>query len=494
ESIETVLSNTKKYIDDHAEIARELNKPMVIEEFGLPRNGHSYDVDSPTLYRDIFYKEVLGQWLNSKKNNGLLAGANFWAFGGIARPVKGQIMWKDGDEYMGDPPMEEQGLNTVFDIDRTTWKLIDSFSKSATSNQSLVDKPIDPLATAQTVNLYHNLKSLEKKGIMFGHQDDLAYGVGWKYVPGKSDIKDITGDYPAVYGFELGNLELDHPVNLDSVPFDKMKGFIKQAYARGGVITLSWHLNNPLTGKSAWDSARGTVQSILPGASKNDLYKTWLDKVAIFILNLKDKNGVPIPVIFRPFHELNGNWFWWGKDHCTPEEFKELWHFTVSYLRDTKKIHQLLYAYNTDRFSSEADYMIKYPGNEWTDVIGFDIYQKKAGDEANVEFIKELDSLLSMLEKMARENKKIAALTEFGFARVPDVNWWTNVFYKALGNHKISYALAWRNAGLKANGENEYYVPYKGQVSEKDFIRFYKKPNILFQKDATKEKLYQKKR
>ena len=136
---------------------------------------------------------------------------------------------------------------------------------------------------------------------MFGHQDDLAYGVGWKYDPGKSDIKEVTGDYPAVYGFELGRLELDHPVNLDSVPFDKMRGFIQDAYERGGVITLSWHLNNPLTGKTAWDPAPGTVASILPGGEKNDLYKSWLDKVADFILSLKGKNGEPIPVIFVRF-------------------------------------------------------------------------------------------------------------------------------------------------------------------------------------------------
>src|SRR5215203_3392559 len=139
--------------------------------------------------------------------------------------------------------------------------------------------PIDKKATKETVNLYSNLKKLLDKGIMFGHQDALAYGVGWKYEQGRSDIKDVTGDYPAVYGWELGHLEIGHPVNLDSVPFDKMKGFIREAYDRGGVITLSWHLRNPLTGKTAWDPSPGTVASILPGGEKNGLYKSWLDEV-----------------------------------------------------------------------------------------------------------------------------------------------------------------------------------------------------------------------
>lgn len=350
--------------------------------------------------------------------------------------------------------------------------------------------PSDKNASKQTKNLYFNLQKLLKRGIMFGHQDDLAYGVGWKYVPGKSDVKEVTGDYPAIHGFELGRIELDHRVNIDSVPFDSMRNYIRTVYDRGGVITLSWHLNNPLTGKTAWDSAPGTVASILPGGEKNDLYKSWLDKVANFIVSLKGKNGEPIPVILRLFHELNGNWFWWGKDHCTPDEFKQLWHFTVSYLRDTKNIHQCLYAYNTDRFNSKEDYLLKYPGDEWVDVVGFDIYQREGGEKGNAQFVKDMDHMMTMIEEIGAEKKKIPALTEFGYAQVPDSIWWTNVFYKALDHHKISYALAWRNAGFNKVGDAEFYVPYKGQISEKDFVKFSKEPNILFQKDVSKLRLY----
>jgi mannan endo-1,4-beta-mannosidase len=487
--MDSVISKTIHYLHEHESVAEELNKPLVIEEFGLPRDNHSYDIDSPSTYRDIYYHQILDQWRKSKTSNGILAGVNFWAYGGIAKPIKGQVMWKEGDEYMGDPPMEEQGLNTVFNSDKSTWAVINSALQMANKNLNSDDLPSDKKATRQTINLYHNLKKLEQKGIMFGHQDDLAYGVGWKYVPGKSDVKEVTGDYPAVYGFELGRLELDHTVNLDTVPFDKMREYIRKVYERGGVITLSWHLNNPLTGKTAWDPAPGTVASILPGGSKNELYKSWLDKVARFILSLRGKNGEYIPLIFRPFHELNGNWFWWGKDHCTPDEFKQLWHFTVSYLRDSKHIHQLLYAYNTDRFSSKEEYLLKYPGDDWADIMGFDIYQRKGGADGNAAFIKDADNMLTMLEEIAHEKDKIPALTEFGYAQVPDSSWWTNVLFKALEPHTISYALAWRNAGLKGSGDIEYYLPFKGQASEKDFIKFYNKPKTLFQKDVTRESM-----
>ena len=349
--------------------------------------------------------------------------------------------------------------------------------------------PCDRQATNETINLYHNLKRVLDKGIMLGHQDDLAYGFGWKYEPGRSDIKDVTGDYPAVMGFELGRLELDHPVNLDSVPFDKMRGFIKDAYKHGSVITISWHLNNPLTGKTAWDpSPKETVASILPGGEKNALYNSWLDKVAAFLQTLKDDKGDFIPVIFRPFHELNGSWFWWGGKNCTPAEIKQLYQYTEKYLRDTKQVHHLLYAFNTDKFYSAQEYLERYPGDEYTDVIGFDIYQRGS----NNEFMKDANNMLSMLDSIASEHNKIPALTEFGYGGLPDATWFTSTLLPVLKAHKISYALAWRNAGSKQDGSTEFYLPYKGHSSADDFVKFCNDDKIWLQKDAAKENLYKK--
>lgn len=347
--------------------------------------------------------------------------------------------------------------------------------------------PADKNATKETVKLYNNLIRLLQKGIMFGHQDDLAYGYGWKYENGRSDIKDVTGDYPAVYGWELGRIEVDAPVNLDSVPFERMKQFIQDGYKRGSVITISWHLNNPVTGKSAWEPAVGTVASILPGGTKNELYKSWLDKIALFMQSLKGKNGELVPVIFRPFHELNGSWFWWGKNHCTPDEIKKLYQFTVTYLRDAKQVHNLLYAYNTDRFASSDEYLERYPGDEYVDVIGFDIYQRNEGNE---KFIAETGKMITTLERIAAEKNKIPAMTEFGYGTLPDSTWWTNVFLKAVAGHHISFVLAWRNAGVKYDGSKEFYVPYKGQASAADFMLFYNSAETLFEKDVAKEKLY----
>lgn len=360
------------------------------------------------------------------------------------------------------------------------------FGQKIIAQQSL---PADPKATKETIHLFQHLKKIYSTGFMMGHQDDLAYGVGWKYIPGKSDVKEVTGDYPAIYGWELGRIEIDKQVNIDSVPFDKMREFIREGYERGGVITISWHLNNPLTGKSAWDPAPGTVHSVLPG-EKNALYNAWLDKIAGFMLSLIDSKGVGIPVIFRPFHEINGNWFWWGGKNASPDEIKQLYQYTETYLRDNKNVHNLLYAYNTDRFSSKEDWLLRYPGDEWVDIAGFDIYQGNT-IARNDAFIAELDKTLTLLESISKERNKIPALTEFGYNGLPDSSWWTEVFLKAIGNHKIAYALAWRNAGKKSATQFEFYVPYPGQGSAENFRKFYGAGTTLFQKDVSAMKLYQ---
>lgn len=118
-------SETVKYIRDHAAISKKLGKPLVIEEFGLPRDGQSFDPSSTTKIRDRYFSEILSFVGKTSE----IAGANFWAFGGAVRPA--DLWWKPGSEYVGDPPMEEQGLYSVFAYDRTTWNVIRRAAKKA---------------------------------------------------------------------------------------------------------------------------------------------------------------------------------------------------------------------------------------------------------------------------------------------------------------------------------------------------------------------------
>ena len=113
--------------------------------------------------------------------------------------------------------------------------------------------------TQETENLLANLKKIPSKGIMLGHHDDTVYGIGWEGEEGRSDVKSVCGDYPAVISFDLGELELGNAANLDKVPFDKIRKEIINQYQRGGMVSLSWHARNPKTGGDAWDVSDTTV-------------------------------------------------------------------------------------------------------------------------------------------------------------------------------------------------------------------------------------------
>ena len=338
----------------------------------------------------------------------------------------------------------------------------------------------DQKASAETVKLFEKMLSFSSRGIMIGHQDDLAYGIGWKYPDGQSDVFRVTGDYPALFGWDLGHLEIDSEYNLDSVSFSDMRKFAKTVHELGGINQYSWHCNNPLTGGSSWDTSNpATVKSILPGGEKHLYYISWLDKVAEFLLSLRDNEERPIPVLFRPFHELGGDWFWWGQTYCSSDEFKELYRFTIDYLLKSKDVHNIIVVYsNADTFNSCESFLDRYPGDNYVDIIGFDIYQ--SSKTSNDAFSEGLRKQLSILKKASLSTGKLPAITEMGYEQIPYPRWWTEVLWPVLREYRLSYVLFWRNA---ANRPNHYYVPYPGHSSEQDFLEFYRLQETLFSKN-----------
>ena len=122
DGIADVIEKTAVYIDEHLDLARRLDKALVIEEFGYPRDSFSFDRGCPTVGRDLMYGYVFSRVAESAGNGGNLAGCNFWGWGGFAEPV--HEMWQEGDDFCGDPAQEAQGLNSVFVTDSSTVELI----------------------------------------------------------------------------------------------------------------------------------------------------------------------------------------------------------------------------------------------------------------------------------------------------------------------------------------------------------------------------------
>jgi len=351
--------------------------------------------------------------------------------------------------------------------------------------------PADKKATKETVTLFRSLYKLQNQGVMYGHQDDLMYGRTWWYEKDRSDTKDFTGDYPAVAGFELGHLELGNERSLDSVSFAQIAEQIKVHYQRGGVITLSWHANNPLTMQipdtlrqrqhgTAWDvSSKEVVASILPEGKNHDLFNTWLERLATFFISLKDDDGTPIPFIFRPYHEHSGSFFWWGTNICTDEEYAALWRYTVDFFRYKKDIHNILYAYNTDRVTSLEQYMRGYPGDDIIDMLSLDMYDR--GEQ----FGGELDIALEFVTMEAIARNKLTALSETGGRRGMQ-DWWSSVLLPVVSKYPVGYVLTWRHT----------YRPWfskmdtPAQPFPDDFINLYNSPTTLFLKEIQEANIY----
>lgn len=355
---------------------------------------------------------------------------------------------------------------------------ISCVKKTSSDNKELIN--ITP-RTTETENLLQNLKEISTKGFMFGHQDDPLYGVYWEGDSGRSDIHSVVGDYPAVMGFDIGKIEHRSDKNIDNVLFTIIREEIIRHYKRGAMITISWHVDNPLTGGDSWDvSSSEVVRAILPGGSNHDLFLDWLDRAAVFFNTLITEDGAKIPILFRPWHEHTGSWFWWGKNLCTVDEYNALWEITRTHF-DSAGVDNLLYSYSPDMQGPGEIYMERYPGDEYVDLLGIDGYHRN-NEEGTEYFVSKLDSILSfMTEEGARRNKPIA-ITETGLESIPISDWWTEVLLPLTNRYPISYVLVWRNARERPN---HYYAPYPGQKSETNFVKFYDNPRTLFSKDIS---------
>ena len=131
--------------------------------------------------------------------------------------------------------------------------------------------------------LLERLTSINKIGYMFGHQDDTFYGLNWEWELDRSDIYETVGDYPAIMGFDLGGIELGDDKNLDDVPFYRIREELIKHHQRGGIVTISWHPRNPVTGGSAWDTSdKSTVNKILTNESVKNKFLGWINLIADF--------------------------------------------------------------------------------------------------------------------------------------------------------------------------------------------------------------------
>ncbi len=391
----------------------------------------------------------------------------------------------------------------------------------------------DPSADASVRRVYAYLQAVgASDSVIYGHQNDISHKAGSPELS-NSDTKDVTGSISGIFGIDTLSLtgneysaqryNEEYHKNLELTAKNNVKAaamLTNEAIQEGAIVTLSAHMPNfanvkenpdyqsgqpsyakyDFTGYSPNDTTNDPMNQILPGGKYNKVYTAYLDMIADYAKQVKGA------VLFRPFHENTGSWFWWGAAFCDPETYKNVYRYTVEYLRDTKDIHNILYEYGPgSEAESVEEYSERYPGDAYVDLVGFDMYDRAPKDDGV--FMAQFKKELGIVESFAKQHKKLVAVTETGAANdaAPDDNQtallkkdngnrdWYNQILDIVSASEASYYLLWANFSKK----DGFYTPYvdavnadgslRGHEMLDNFIDFYNDNRSIFaanQKEA----------
>lgn len=328
--------------------------------------------------------------------------------------------------------------------------------------------------------------------VMFGQQNNIVSKAGSKSLS-DADTFDVTGDYSAIYGIDALSLtgsefsaeQCNERYNTKYAKTDKgnieaAAYLTNKAIGNGAIVTLSAHMPNfsevevkdeatqsyekyDFSGYTPLHVGGDVMNELLPGGKYNEVYNAYLDMIADYAGMV---NGA---VLFRPFHENTGSWFWWGKAYCDPSTYQNVYRYTVEYLRDRKEVHNLLYLYSPSNTAETVeDYAERYPGDEYVDMVGFDMYDNQP--DVNSGWMQDFENQLKLVEKFAKEHGKLIGVSETGAANPTadgdtqtallktgnkDKDWFSRI-NDIISDTSASYFMVWASFG-----ENDgFYTPY----------------------------------
>ena len=300
---------------------------------------------------------------------------------------QGSLSIPEGDTYQ---PIKSAvklnaGKNTLKIKSSWGWTMFDYFTVGTTvlpDIKASQTTPCDPLATKETQSLMAYLNSVYGKNIISGQQEIYSGGphgleTEFEY------LKDTTGHYPAIRGFDYGNFCCPAYGSDDG----STKRIIEWVKEKNGIATASFHINVPnkmesytigdridwaQTSYSAKDNDFSPEKAYTKGTKEYDYYRQSLETLAAEFKKLEAEG---VPVIWRPLHEAEGgggetgSWFWWGKEGSAV--YKELWKYTYTTLTEDFDCHNLIWEWNSYNFDTSANW---YPGDDYVDIIGYDKY------------------------------------------------------------------------------------------------------------------------
>jgi mannan endo-1,4-beta-mannosidase len=371
---------------------------------------------------------------------------------------------------------------------------------------------VDAMASTQTTQLYAYLLGVGKSDyLIYGHQNDTIHKAGpaagtkdGDFTFTNSDTKDLTGSYSGVEGIDsisLTGADYSVPAGSNDDLITYTAKLMAKAASEGSIIILTSHMPNfaevvakgkdskgqyDYSGYSTDHTSGDIVQRVMPGGDLNEAFLGYMDMVADFGNQMEEKG---IPVVYRPFHENTGSWFWWGAAQCDPAAFKNLWRYTVEYLRDIKGVHNFIYEYSPgSNFNNENEYLERYPGDDYVDILAFDMYNN---DPTLTDgFPDTLADTVRIIDGLAVKHNKPTAVAETGIAATGEngmavsgnerLNWHQDVS-NALSMTNAAYFMTWVNFG-EGSG---LYQPYlktatTGHEMSNYFIDYYNDETSVF--------------
>lgn len=397
-------------------------------------------------------------------------------------------------------------LDASEDYVKITEPLQEAGDQADLSKMATEVKLVDSRATDSAKALAAYLAGLQAEDqVLFGHQNSTFRSVRDNGVT--SDVKDVTGSEAGLFGIDT--LSLAGTECASENPLQASIAASKKAYDGGSIISLSCHMPNFTSTKitatgdkdhpydfSKCDFAESKdltpcADYILEGGAYNAQYNAYLDIIAEYALALQNEN---VPILFRPFHENSGGWFWWGTS-TSADSYRAIWRYMVNYLQ-AKGVHNMLYVYSPNGpIDSADDYLSRFPGDAYVDVLGFDFYDdyadadKYTGDT----YFEALAKSCDVVANLAKDKNKIPAIAETGI-RITGAGKdslmvtgnpttgkdWYNKLVNTAVDHNIPYFLLWANF----SSEN-FFIPYKfndtmGQEMINEFISAYNNDRSIF--------------
>lgn len=292
-------------------------------------------------------------------------------------------------------------------------------------------KPCNPKASAEARNVLNYLAGLQGSGILTGQhtktkaQEELTY------------IKDVTGRQPALCGFELlsysPNIRYETCGDECRKEIDENKGTLEEAFTwaeKKGLITFTWHWFSPLGGSDKSFYSKNTEfdasKAVLEGTEEYRALLSDMDQIAELLKMFRDRN---VPILWRPFHEADGSWFWWG--YYGPEVAKKLYHIMFERYTNFHDLNNLIWIWNSPERES-------YVGDEYCDIISRDMYPQAHHHSDQADGYRELIRITSSGKPAAiAEIGTIPSIQKLSATRIPWV--WFMTWCEEILSEKYTY-------------------------------------------------------